>query len=174
MHAILSRCTMKWSWHFPIPESAEFFASVQSTNVGISYLPRFMQLFQETYPQVHAGPYTDDRTDGSHALKWGARSFAIVGGTIHSEQITLTPLFQEHYTAICAPGQPDGRKTVSINAFMKEPLLFREVSSTSYEVFQNAIRRTGCEVTPAWESTSQEAILEAVRRGLASRFFKAL
>ena len=24
-----------------------------STNVGISYLPRFMQLFQETYPQVH-------------------------------------------------------------------------------------------------------------------------
>jgi len=49
---------------------------------------------------------------------------------------------------------------------MKEPLLFREVGSTSYEVFQNAIRQTGCEVTPAWESTSQEAILEAVRLGL--------
>lgn len=49
---------------------------------------------------------------------------------------------------------------------MKQPLLFREVGSTSYEVFQNAIRQTGCEVTPAWESTSQEAILEAVRLGL--------
>ncbi|MFR3284394.1 MAG: LysR substrate-binding domain-containing protein [Clostridium fessum] len=72
------------------------------------------------------------------------------------EQIALTPLFQEHYTAICAPGHPMAEKTVSINAFMKEPLLFREVSSTSYEVFQNAIRQTGCEVTPAWESTSQE------------------
>lgn len=63
-------------------------------------------------------------------------------------------------------------KTVSINAFMKQPLLFREVGSTSYEVFQNAIRQTGCEVTPAWKA-SQEAILEAVRLGrLASRFFQ--
>ena len=78
----------------------------------------------------------------------------------------LTPLFQEHYTAICAPGHPMAGKTVSINTFMKQPLLFREVGSTSYEVFQNAIRQTGCEVTPAWESTSQEAILEAVRLGL--------
>ena len=93
-------------------------------------------------------------------------TFEVLNGTIRSEQIALTPLFQEHYTAICAPGHPMAGKTVSINAFMKQPLLFREVGSTSYEVFQNAIRQTGCEVTPAWESTSQEAILEAVRLGL--------
>ncbi|MFQ8839598.1 MAG: LysR substrate-binding domain-containing protein [Clostridium fessum] len=65
------------------------------------------------------------------------------------KQIALTPLFQEHYTAICAPGHPMAGKTVSINTFMKQPLLFREVGSTSYEVFQNAIRQTGCEVAPA-------------------------
>lgn len=137
-----------------------------STNVGISYLPRFMQLFQETYPHVHTQVHIQTTAQTEAMLLNGALDLAIVGGTIRSEQIALTPLFQEHYTAICAPGHPMAEKTVSINAFMKEPLLFREVGSTSYEVFQNAIRQTGCEVTPAWESTSQEAILEAVRLGL--------
>ena len=118
-----------------------------STNVGISYLPRFMQLFQETYPHVHTQVHIQTTAQTEAMLLNGALDLAIVGGTIRSEQIALTPLFQEHYTAIC-------------------PLLFREVGSTSYEVFQNAIRQTGCEVTPAWESTSQEAILEAVRLGL--------
>lgn len=137
-----------------------------STNVGISYLPRFMQLFQETYPQVHTQVHIQTTAQTEAMLLNGALDLAIVGGTIRSEQIALTPLFQEHYTAICAPGHPMAGKTVSINTFMKQPLLFREVGSTSYEVFQNAIRQTGCEVTPAWESTSQEAILEAVRLGL--------
>ena len=60
-------------------------------------------------PGAHAGPYTDDRTDGSHALKWGARSCnrrrnhplrtdcpdSPVSGTLH-----------RHLRA----GTPDGRK----------------------------------------------------------------
>ena len=93
-----------------------------STNVGISYLPRFMQLFQETYPQVHTQVHIQTTAQTEAMLLNGALDLAIVGGTIHSEQITLTPLFQEHYTAICAPGHPMAEKTVSINAFMKEPL----------------------------------------------------
>ena len=47
-----------------------------STNVGISYLPRFMQLFQETKGGIsrRQGAVEEERPDGSHALKWGARS----------------------------------------------------------------------------------------------------
>ena len=73
------------------------------------------------------------------------------------EQIALTPLFQGHYTAICAPGHPMAGKTVSINTFMKQPLLFREVGSTSYEVISNDHPPDRlCRSTPAWESTSQD------------------
>ena len=137
-----------------------------STNVGISYLPHFMKAFQQAHPDVHTQVSIQTTPLTESMLLNGQLDLAIVGGTIRSEQIALTPLFQEHYTAICTPEHPLAGQTVSINAFMKEPLLFREAGSTSYEVFQNAIRQTGSEVTPAWESTSQEAILEAVRLGL--------
>ena len=137
-----------------------------STNVGISYLPHFMKAFRQVHPDVHTQVSIQTTPLTESMLLNGQLDLAIVGGTIRSEQIALTPLFQEHYTAICASEHPLAGRTVSINTFMKEPLLFREAGSTSYEVFQNAIRQTGCEVTPAWESTSQEAILEAVRLGL--------
>lgn len=137
-----------------------------STNVGISYLPYFMRMFQENHPHIHTHVHIQSTALTEKMLLNGELDLAIVGGTIHSEQIALTPLFQEHYTAVCAPEHRMARQTVSINEFMKEPLLFREAGSTSHEVFQNAIRQTGCQVTPALESTSQEAILEAVRLNL--------
>ena len=61
-----------------------------STNVGISYLPRFMQLFQETYPQVHTQVHIQTTAQTEAMLLNGALDLAIVGGTIHSEQIALS------------------------------------------------------------------------------------
>lgn len=137
-----------------------------STNVGISYLPRFMYAFQMTYPDIHTQVHIQTTSLTEAMILNGELDLAIIGGTIRSDRIALTPLFQEHYTAVCAPVHPMAGQTVSINEFMKEPLLFREDGSTSYEVFQNAIRQTGCQIQPAWESASQEAILEAVRLNL--------
>ena len=57
-------------------------------------------------------------------------------------------------------------KTVPLEEFMKEPLLFREKSSGAYEVFQSAVNQTGLTVTPVWESTSQTTLMEAVHYGL--------
>lgn len=37
-------------------------------------------------------------------------------------------------------------KTVLLEEFMKEPLLFREESSGAYEVFQSAVNQTGLTV----------------------------
>ena len=76
------------------------------------------------------------------------------------------PLFYEKYTAICAPEHPMAGKTVLLEEFMKEPLLFREKSSGAYEVFQSAVNQTGLTVTPVWESTSQTTLMEAVHYGL--------
>ena len=91
---------------------------------------------------------------------------ALVGGTIQSEHIVAEPLFYEKYTAICAPEHPMAGKTVPLEEFMKEPLLFREKSSGAYEVFQSAVNQTGLTVTPVWESTSQTTLMEAVHYGL--------
>ena len=79
-----------------------------STNVGISYLPRFMQLFQETYPQVHTQVHIQTTAQTEAMLLNGALDLAIVGGTIHSEQIALTVsgTLHRHLRA----GTPDGRK----------------------------------------------------------------
>ena len=80
-----------------------------STNVGIPICHVSCSYFKRHIPGAHAGPYTDDRTDGSHALKWGARSCnrrrnhplrtdcpdSPVSGTLH-----------RHLRA----GTPDGRK----------------------------------------------------------------
>lgn len=61
---------------------------------GDFYLPRFMQLFQETYPHVHTQIHIQTTAQTEAMLLNGALDLAIVGGTIRSEQIALTPCFR--------------------------------------------------------------------------------
>ena len=49
-----------------------------STNVGISYLPRFMQLFQETYPQVHTQVHIQTTAQTEAMLLNGALDLSLI------------------------------------------------------------------------------------------------
>ena len=79
-----------------------------STNVGISYLPRFMQLFQETYPHVHTQVHIQTTAQTEAMLLNGALDLAIVGGTIRSDcpDSPVSGTLHRHLRA----RTPDGRK----------------------------------------------------------------
>ena len=126
-----------------------------SVNIGTYYMPGLKVQVKINTTAVVEKELLDGKLD-----------LAFVGGTIQSEYIIAEPLFYEKYTAICTPNHPMAGKTVLLEEFMKEPLLFREESSGAYEVFQSAVNQTGLTVTPVWESTSQTTLMEAVHYGL--------
>ena len=57
-------------------------------------------------------------------------------------------------------------KTVSLSEFISQPLLCRERNSGAFCAFQSAVSQLGYPIEPAWESSSQEALLEATYLGL--------
>ena len=91
---------------------------------------------------------------------------AIVGGIIHSPFIKLSPVFSEAHIAVCCPTHSMAGKTVSLSEFVSQPLLFRERNSGAFRAFQSAVSQLGYPIEPAWESSSQEAILEAASLNL--------
>ena len=165
---------MKWNWHFSNSGISGVLRIGASTNVGISLSPRFMQLFQETYPQVHTQVHIQTTAQTEAMLLNGALDLAIVGGTIHSEQIALTSPVSGTLHRHLRAGTPDGRKTVSINTFMKQPLLFREVGSTSYEYFKMPSARPAVRSPLPGKAPRKRPFSKPSAWGLASRFFQAL
>ncbi len=90
----------------------------------------------------------------------------IVGGIIHSPFIKLSPIFSEAHVAVCCPTHSMAGKTVSLSEFISQPLLCRERNSGAFCAFQSAVSQLGYPIEPAWESSSQEALLEATYLGL--------
>lgn len=99
-------------------------------------MPRLIREFQDRYPGIKVQVKINTTAVVEKELLDGKLDLALVGGTIQSEHIVAEPLFYEKYTAICAPEHPMAGKTVLLEEFMKEPLLFREKSSGAYEVFR--------------------------------------
>ncbi|MFR5068656.1 MAG: substrate-binding domain-containing protein [Eubacteriales bacterium] len=53
-----------------------------------------------------------------------------------------------------------------MSEFISQPLLCRERNSGAFCAFQSAVSQLGYPIEPAWESSSQEALLEATYLGL--------
>ena len=92
-----------------------------------------------------------------------------MGGIIHSPFIKLSPIFSEAHVAVCCPTHSMAGKTVSLSEFISQPLLCRERNSGAFCAFQSAVSQLGYPIEPAWESSSQEALLEATYLGLAKK-----
>ena len=151
---------------FRNPDSRGLLRVGTSVNVGNGYMAKLVASFQETHPEIQVKVRVNSAEFLEKLLTDNQLDLAVASGAFHSPMIRLEPLFSEPYIAVCAPGHELAGKTVLLQEFMKYPLLFREERSGAYEVFQAAVAQAGGLVEPAWESSSQEALMEAARNGL--------
>lgn len=151
---------------FQNPDSAGVLRVGATPNIGSFYLPELIAEFQEAFPQIRVNVRVGPTEQVEKTLLDSSLDLAVAGGIFHSPLIEQTPLFHERYEAVCSPGHVMAGRTVTLSEFMEQPLLFRERDSGSFEAFHAAVAQFGKDVEPAWESYSQEALVEAACRGL--------
>lgn len=137
-----------------------------SVNVGIYYMPPLVREYNRKYPNVTVQVKVGTIDAIEQMVLENQVDLAVIGRRIRLEQLHVTELFVENLIAVCAPDHRLAGHTVTLKEFVEEPLLFREKSSGAFEAFSEAISGTGCTAQPAWESTSTEALLDAVSYGL--------
>ncbi len=137
-----------------------------SINVGIYYMPALVREFNRKFPNVTVQVKVNTTEAVEKLLLENQLDLAVIGGVVQSELIHVTYLFVENHIAVCAPEHSLANRTVTLQEFLEQPLLFRERSSGAFESFYRAIAQQGYQAEPAWESSSAEALLDAVRCGL--------
>jgi DNA-binding transcriptional LysR family regulator len=74
---------------------------------------------------------------------------------------------KDRLAVICCPDDPLYEKeTVTIEHLLSRPLLLRETGSGTRELFDYVLAAFEYTYTPAWESTSTEALINAAGKGL--------
>ena len=129
-------------------------------------MPEYIQLFEQQFPNIRTQVRISTTEVIEKLLLENQLDLAIVGGIIHSPFIKLSSIFSESHIAVCCPTHRMAGKTVSLIEFISQPLLCRERNSGAFCAFQSAVSQLGYPIEPAWESSSQEALLEAAYLGL--------
>lgn len=151
---------------FQNPDTVGILRIGASVNIGTYYLPEYVKLFHEQFPNIRIQVRISTTEVIEKLLLENQLDLAIVGGVIHSPFIKLSPIFSETHVAVCCPTHHMAGNTVLLREFISQPLLFRERNSGVFSAFQAAVSQLGYTIEPAWESSSQEALLEAAYLGL--------
>ena len=134
---------------FQNPDALGILRIGASVNVGSYYLPEYIELFEQQLPNIR----TQVRISTTEVIET----------LLLENQLDLGI---EAHVAVCCPTHSMAGKTVSLSEFISQPLLCRERNSGAFCAFQSAVSQLGYPIEPAWESSSQEALLEATYLGL--------
>ena len=139
-----------------------------STTVGTCYIARYIEMFQQHSPNITVKVRIAPSDVIEQMLLDNNLDLAVTEGFSHSQYIFTQKITEDRLIPICAPNHPfaEMNHPVSLEEFMKQPLLLREKRSGSRELFENALALQGCSVQPIWESDSAEAILQGVHKNL--------
>lgn len=138
-----------------------------SITVGSCYLPGVVQLLTQRYPELKISVTVDNSDAVEKAVTENALDAAVIEGAVHNPYLLQKPLLDDSLTFLCPPNHPlAGQRDVPVSLLQKEAFLLREKGSASRERFDELALANGLQVTPAWQSVSNHAILRAVQAGL--------
>lgn len=145
-------------------------ALAASSVPGEHLLPGLLELFRQKYPHVRIRASVADSQAVLHDVERGHVAIGLVGGRSDNEALVFRPFACDRLVLVVSPGHAwQRRKRVSLAQLLKEPLVVRESGSGSRWCLERALTRAGkstAELRVALELGSNEAIKEAVRRGM--------
>lgn len=138
-----------------------------SITVGTNLMPEYVSTFLKIHPQSSIEVFIGSSDTIEKRILQNDLDFAFIEGTVHSDRIVSETYLKDRLAVICSPFDPLGKKeTISIEQLLSRPLLLREDGSGTRELFDHVLASLEYTYTPAWESTSTEALVNAVSKGL--------
>lgn len=138
-----------------------------SITIGTFLIPDYIKNFSMRFPN-HQTFVTIDSSDIIERLVLDNElDIALIEGIVHSEQLISKEFIDDELVVICDPNNHLLRKgCVSLEDLIDQPFLFREKNSGTRELTESILSLYSITVTPLWESSSTEAIVHGVSKGI--------
>lgn len=138
-----------------------------SITIGTCLLPQYVKQFQTQYPQIKIQATIDNSSIIEEKILKSKLDFALIEGFTHSENILSHSFLKDELVLVCGANHAlAGKSEISIHELASQTFILREKGSGTRELFDSTLFTQGITVTPAWESISTEAIINAVVSGI--------
>lgn len=144
---------------------------------GHYLLPDLLAAFRERYPHIKVRAHLSDTQQVLQSVEQGHVHLGLVGGRSDNAHLEFRSFASDTLVLAVPAKHPWARrKQVSLAALMDEPLILREPGSGSRSCLEQAMtaaKKSPRDLNVALELGSNEAIKEAVLRGLGVAFLSS-
>jgi DNA-binding transcriptional LysR family regulator len=138
-----------------------------SITIGIHYISNYIKDFSIQYPNIQTYVTIDSSDVIETLILSNELDFALIEGMVHSPNIISKDFKKDELVVICETDHPLLQKEMaSINDLSSQPFLMREKNSGTRELAESILSLHNISLKPIWESTSTEAIIHGVSKGI--------
>ncbi|WP_255575504.1 LysR family transcriptional regulator [Caproiciproducens faecalis] len=138
-----------------------------SITIGNLVIPKLVRQFEDFYPQIDVFVAVDSSEEVEEKILRNEVDFGLIEGNVHYENIEFEPFCTDDLVVVCSKEHPLAKKKLVRMQDLKDyPFLSRERNSGTRELSEHILHQNSYLMTPAWESTSTQAIVNALAEGL--------
>ena len=140
-----------------------------SLTLGQTLIPHFLHIIEKEKLNIQPQILIRQAKTIERELERGNLDFAIVSGEIFSPYLKAEPLSQDRFVAVCNRSY-DVPDSLTLEEFVKYPLLLREHGSSSRDFLEKAATEKGLRLTPTIDSSNNQALATALYFSLGISF----
>ncbi len=146
-----------------------------SVTIGNYLLPNYVEEFQKSYPEINLQVVVNNSKNIEEYVLRNKIDIGLIVGNGNNSFIESQSFMTDPLVLIISPNHPwTIFVEIDVKALKGEKFILRERGSSSREVFENVVQIQQLKISPAWESTSTQAIIRAVSKGLGVSFLPYL
>lgn len=132
--------------------------------IANTFLPAVMKRFTALFPDVSLEVGIEIAGNVREKLCGGRFDMALIEGAVTDAALYAEPFSFFELSVIASPDNPlSENREISLDAFLKQPLLLREKGSSIRTVLDSALYLRHREALPVMTSVNSQAIIEAVK-----------
>lgn len=144
-----------------------------SIRLGNLLLPKVITDFQKQHPDLRIKVTVSNGEQLKESLLNNQLDLAMIDGSIAEEHLHKEKFAEDRLVLILPPDDPICYvDTLSLNDLRHSRFLLRENGSVCRSYLNHVFAVHGLSLEPAWESTSTQAIIQAVSAGLGISFLR--
>lgn len=138
-----------------------------SITIANCLLPDFILELKKTHPQTDVKVVVQNSELIEKSILNNKIDFGLIEGTVHSEYLRAEEFMEDKMVFIIPIGHALAKKkSIAITELEGENVLLREPGSAGREIFDGLVDTYSLSVNHVWQSTSTQAIIGAVKKGL--------
>lgn len=140
-----------------------------STTIGNVSLPCSIYLFKEEYPEVNIRLEIANSDEILRKVMSDQVDFGVLEGYHESPDLNAIPVTSDELVLIVSPNHSNDESFISLEDFLKKPIILREDGSGTRKILANALAKQGHSINDLnviTQMTTIDAIKSAVEAGL--------